>query len=408
MPKNASIDRNSVALAEAPGWEKFLGGTSKTIQFTSEEVNKLKQQRRQHHDASSPVVAPPKPPPKPRFNPMREDATDNAAVTNNNHNANIGLAPIHGSKSSPSLNQPQLMASPSAAASKKPHHLRNVSASAHSSPWKNSLDSLNNRASAVDNCGSPISRGFTTTASAADNKSPRQTQELHWKESASSAGHHHHHHHHHSNSDSGLSSLSGRTSTMSPISTMSTVSSVSSNSSSGSSSRASLRSASIVSSCTIPLDEEDEEAAHSAHSAHSSPSGTFKHLQQQQQQNGSSRRGGRRVPPPPPSTTSVASPPSSSSCAAGKLPEELECDEMARELMERLRPGDAGCKKLTSLFGESTRFFCLPSVRSPHNGTELPPVNCAPLHHKSMTQQCGSFPLAATLSASLFCSLACQ
>ena len=25
---------------------------------------------------------------------------------------------------------------------------------------------------------------------------------------------------------------------------------------------------------------------------------------------------------------------------------------MARELMERLRPGDAGCKKLTSLFGE--------------------------------------------------------
>ena len=361
-------------------------------------MNKLKQQRRQHHDASSPVLAPPKPPPKPRFNPMREDATDNA-VTNNNHNANIGLAPIHGSKSSPSLNQPQLMASPSAAVSKKPHHLRNVSASAHSSPWKNSLDSLNNRASAVDNCGSPISRGFTTTASAADNKSPRQTQELHWKESASSAGHHHHHHHHHhSNSDSGLSSLSGRTSTMSPISTMSTVSSVSSNSSSGSSSRASLRSASIVSSCTIPLDEEDEEAAHSAHSAHSSPSGTFKHLQQQQ--NGSSRRGGRRVPPPPPSSTTT--PPSSSS-AAGKLPEELECDEMARELMERLRPGDAGCKKLTSLFGESTRFCSLPSVRSP-NGTELPPVNCAPLHHKSMTQQCGSFPL----SASLFCSLACQ
>ena len=334
MQKNASKDRNVVALAEAPGWEKFLGGTSKTIQFTSEEVNKLKQQRRQHHDASSPVVAPPKPPPKPRFNPLREDATDNAAVTNNNHNANIGLAPIHGSKSSPSLNQPQLMASPAAAASsKKPHHLRNVSASANSSPWKNSLDSLNNRASAVDNCGSPISRGFTTTASAADNKSPRQTQELHWKESAP-AGHHHHHHHHHSNSDSGLSSLSGRTSTMSPISTMSTVSSVSSNSSSGSSSRASLRfvpiqaiysfeivpkianqstpvysysksvhcnrfdksklsqknrksidsslyvnlvnftlrSASIVSSCTIPLDEEDEETAN-ADSAQSSPSG---------------------------------------------------------------------------------------------------------------------------------------
>ena len=355
---NASKDRIVVALAEAPGWEKFLGGKSSTIQFTSEEVNKLKQQRRQHHDASSPAgVAPPKPPPKPRFNPLREDATDNVVVANNNHNhnANIGLAPIHGSKSSPSLNlQPQLMASPSsaaaAAASRKPHHhLRNVSASANSSPWKNSLDSLNNRASVVDNCGSPISRGFTTTtpAQTASSGSPRQTQELHWKESTNG----NHHHHHHSNSDSGLSSLSGRTSTMSPISTMSTVSSVSSNSSSGSSSRASLRSASIVSSCTIPLDEEDEEQAanaNAADSAQSSPSGTFKHLQQQQHQsNGSSSRRGRRVPPPPPPPPSSTTPSSS-----GKLPEELECDEMARELMERLRPSDAGCKKLTSLFGE--------------------------------------------------------
>ena len=214
----------------------------------------------------SPHVAP-KPPPKPRFNPLREDAADNV-VANNNH---IGLAPIHSSKSSPSLNQPQqLMASPSsaAAASKRPsHHLRNVSASANSSPWKNSLDSLNNRASSsvVDNCGgSPISRGFTKPEG--ENKSPRQTQELHhWKESAAPSSNHHHH----SNSDSGLSSLSGRTSTMSPISTMSTVSSVSSNSSSGSSSRASLRSASIVSSCTIPLDEEDEEVAANSHSAQS-------------------------------------------------------------------------------------------------------------------------------------------
>ena len=348
--RNAFKDRTVVAIAEAPGWEKFLGGKTSTIQFTSEEVSKLKQQRRQHHDASSPVVAP-KPPPKPRFNPLREDTTDNV-VANNNHNANIGLAPIHSSKSSPSLNQPQLMASPSSGvASKKPHHLRNVSASANSSPWKNSLDSLNNRAYPE---GSPISRGFTTTtANPPENKSPRQTQELHWKESGpANHHHHHHHHHHHSNSDSGLSSLSGRTSTMSPISTMSTVSSVSSNSSSGSSSRASLRSASIVSSCTIPLDEEDEEAAAAnanADSAQSSPSGTFKHLQQPHL---SGSRRTRRVPPPPP-------PPPSSTCGAspsssGKLPEELECDEMARELMERLRPGDASCKKLTSLFGEMT------------------------------------------------------
>ena len=165
MPPTAGMHlKIESSFAEAPGWEKFLGGTSKTIQFTSEEVHKLKQQQRRQQHESSPVVAP-KPPPKPRFNPMmREDATDNgAAVANNNH---IGLAPIHSSKSSPSLNQPpQLMASPSsaAAASKRPsHHLRNVSASANSSPWKNSLDSLNNRASSsvVDNCaGSPISRG---------------------------------------------------------------------------------------------------------------------------------------------------------------------------------------------------------------------------------------------------------
>merc|ERR1719490_329358 len=67
----------TIAAKGAPGWEKFLGGKTSTIQFTSEEVNKLKQQRRQHHDASSPAgVAPPKPPPKPRFNPLREDATD--------------------------------------------------------------------------------------------------------------------------------------------------------------------------------------------------------------------------------------------------------------------------------------------------------------------------------------------
>ena len=59
--------------------------------------------------------------------------------------------------------------------------------------------------------------------------------------------------HSHSNSDSGLSSLSGRTSCMSPMSVVSTGSSASSGSS-----RASLRSASIVSSTTFPLEEEED------------------------------------------------------------------------------------------------------------------------------------------------------
>ena len=163
-----------------------------------------------------------------------------------------------------------------------------------------------------------------------------------------------------------------------------------------------LRSASIVSSCTIPLDEEDEETAN-ADSAQSSPSGrisnedsthsirisecgvfkfihtntfysndslssgTFKHLQQQQ---GSSRR--RRVPPPPPA---AAPPPSASSATPGKLPEELECDETARELLERLRPGDAGCKKLTSLFGEFfSAVFVLPIWLS-NRGSAKPASN---------------------------------
>lgn len=286
-------------------------------------------------------MAPPKPPPKPRFHPLREENgcfEQNPRVVSPT-NANIGLAPIHGSKSSPSLNQTtqQLLSSP---VSRKLPHLRNVVVA---SPWKNSLDSLNNRATGGQTDNSPA-RGFTTSSAAAVTShhnpvsSPRQTSDLHhhWKDASASGNHQH------SNSDSGLSSLSGRTSTMSPISTMSTVSSVSSTSSSGSSSRASLRSASIVSSCTIPLDEEDEEAAAvAADSAHSSPSGTFKHVHHVQ--NGSGRR--RMVPPPPP-------PPSSASSTSERLPEELECDEMAKELMERIKPGDTHCKKLTALFGE--------------------------------------------------------
>lgn len=110
---------------------------------------------------------------------------------------------------------------------------------------------------------------------------------------------------------------------MSPISTMSTVSSVSSASSSGSSSRASLRSASIVSSCTIPLDEEDEDV-----SQDSSPSGTI--------QTARGFRNGRKR----------------KVMLRAKLPEETECEEMARELLEDLEKAGRQEKKITGLFGE--------------------------------------------------------
>merc|ERR1719278_636931 len=156
---------------------------------------------------------------------------------------------------------------------------------------KNSLDSLNTQQQVNGNMINESAmhhspgRGFTVVNSNGHlHNNGNQTDFVNGGPTTN--GHHHHHNHHlspnsvgaashsHSNSDSGLSSLSGRTSTMSPISTMSTVSSVSSASSSGSSSRASLRSASIVSSCTIPLDEEEEEEVNSDPSS-GSPAGTI-------------------------------------------------------------------------------------------------------------------------------------
>jgi len=142
-----------------------------------------------------------------------------------------------------------------------------------------------------------IQRGFTVNQ--VNVNSPPQSQIWHPQTS-----------HSHSNSDSGLSSISGRASTMSPISTMSTVSSVSSASSSGSSSRASLRSASIVSSCTIPLDEEDEEELEVSSS---SPSGTILSIR--------------------------------------RLPEESQCELLAQQLLDIMPIEHYSYKKLVSLIG---------------------------------------------------------
>ena len=186
----------TIAAKEAPGWEKFLGGKTSTIQFTSEEVNKIKQQQQQQKA--------PKVPPKPKNHHLLQTHFD--------------YFPIHPCKSSPSLDT-------TAQNSPKKYDFKNSldSLDQHQTPQRGSINSNSN------NNNNPASNNPNNNSSS----------------------------HSHSNSDSGLSSLSGRASTMSPISTMSTVSSSSSTTSN--SSRNSLRSASIVSSCTIPLDEEEDE-----------------------------------------------------------------------------------------------------------------------------------------------------
>lgn len=233
------------------------------MQFTSEEVQKLKQRQKSQ-------VPPPAPPPKPRTSAsgLLESSFD------------IG----HYSKSTPSLENPKIpQISP-----------RSTTSADGGKKWKNSLESLKNVPSNETADGIP--RGFTAVP---------VTQPPTFTSS-----------HSHSNSDSGLSSLSGRASTMSPISTMSTVSSVSSASSSGSSSRASLRSASIVSSCTIPLDEEDED------------------LQ---------------------STTSTIL----SRKISVKLPEESQCELLAQQLLDIIDVEEPRYKKLVSLIGKFLRIFRL-------------------------------------------------
>ncbi|XP_059080117.1 NHS-like protein 1 isoform X2 [Tigriopus californicus] len=354
----------TIAAKGAPGWEKFLGGKTSTVQFTSEEVNKFKQHRDEqmahqnqqpHPPRHLPPATPPKPPPKPKANQVLDDHPPTSAFHSprgikssfkpqprmvSPTNANIGLSPIHGSKSSPSLNQGSPNHTPTSAnlhhpssenhrsrGIKKRHHHNHHHHHHHNNVWKNSLESLrvpNNRSSETN--GESPSRGFIAVSSPPQSRTPGANNTDLYHAGAPGVNHSH------SNSDSGLSSLSGRTSTMSPISTMSTVSSVSSASSSGSSSRNSLRSASIVSSCTIPLDEEEEQLSND-----SSPSGTMKtEYHQPLLSNSPMKPGNKRRP----------------SLAWEKLPEEVECDELSREFLEQL-PSNAAVhgKKLKTLFG---------------------------------------------------------
>ena len=186
--------RNSpatIAAKGAPGWEKFLGGNTSNVSFTSDEARKFRRTKDRH----------------------RARANDSGPKSLPYAFDKDGMKPLHAAKSSPSLND------------------KFQTIAGQNQWWKTSMDSLRGSNDYRPECYP--SRGF-------QNRDCEQIKEAPVN-------------HSHSNSDSGLSSLSGRTSCMSPMSVVSTVSSASSGSS-----RASLRSASIVSSTTIPLEEDDE------------------------------------------------------------------------------------------------------------------------------------------------------
>ena len=194
----------TLAARGAPGWERFLGGTSSNITFTSDEARKFRRTK----DKS------------------RARAQDNGPKSLPHAFEKDGMKPLGAAKSSPSLNEKLDSRLTGGVGSSGP------GGGSSGQWWKTSMDSLRSGASNGDyrppECFPPRSLHLESL------------EEGEGKEVG----------HSHSNSDSGLSSLSGRTSCMSPLSVISTVSSASSGSS-----RASLRSASIVSSTTIPLEE---------------------------------------------------------------------------------------------------------------------------------------------------------
>ena len=186
----------TIAAKGAPGWERFLGGATSSVTFTSDEARKFRRtkdrQRARGVEAGGPKSLP--------FVFSKD-----------------GLKPLTPAKSSPALNE-------------------KGGGGGQTQWWKTSMDSLRLTGGSAEGCRPPLAGGGPGGAAG--------EKEAGAGEAVS---------HSHSSSDSGLSSLSGRTSCMSPLSVVSTGSSASSGSS-----RASLRSASIVSTCTIPLDEDEE------------------------------------------------------------------------------------------------------------------------------------------------------
>ena len=194
----------TIAAKGAPGWERFLGVSTSSVTFTSDEARKFRRTKDRH----------------------RARAQDSGPKSLPFAFGKDLLKPLTPAKSSPSLNDK--LQSPGGNSTAKTW-------------WKTSMDSLR-----MGGAGNVDPRHQMMASHHGDvNKDPSSVMP-----DASVVSHSH------SNSDSGLSSLSGRTSCMSPLSVVSTGSSASSGSS-----RASLRSASIVSGSTIPLDEDDEREA---------------------------------------------------------------------------------------------------------------------------------------------------
>ena len=183
----------TIAAKGAPGWERFLGVATSSVTFTSDEARKFRRTKDRH----------------------RARAQESGPNSLPFAFGKDSLKPLTPAKSSPALNDK--IQSP-------------VGGPGAKTWWQTSMDSLR-----MGGGGDPRHQMMAPDHSDAS-KDPSSVVS-----------------HSHSNSDSGLSSLSGRTSCMSPLSVVSTGSSASSGSS-----RASLRSASIVSGSTIPLDEDDE------------------------------------------------------------------------------------------------------------------------------------------------------
>lgn len=189
----------TIAAKGAPGWERFLGVATSSVTFTSDEARKFRRTKDRH----------------------RARAQDSGPKSLPFAFGKDGLKPLTPAKSSPSLNDK--IQSP-------------VGGPGAKTWWQTSMDSLRMGGGA---CSTDPRHQMIASDHSDASKDPNSVVS-----------------HSHSNSDSGLSSLSGRTSCMSPLSVVSTGSSASSGSS-----RASLRSASIVSGSTIPLDEDDEREA---------------------------------------------------------------------------------------------------------------------------------------------------
>ncbi|TRY73430.1 hypothetical protein TCAL_15764 [Tigriopus californicus] len=273
-----------------------------TVIFTSDTLKKHRRGERNPYQSSA--KKPPEVAPKPKLSLSRLHQFSTSNLNDAPEGVAHGMLPLQSAKSTPSLHNILPMVGV---------HDLEADHSVGTNRWKNSLDSLDT-VSTVSSSSPRHSEVPTTLAPVGQESKPPLSSSPH------RVGPSRHHSasqpqpptsvHMHSHSDSGLSSLSGRTSTMSPVSTLSTVSSVSSGSSNAGSSRASLRSASIVSSTTNESTNSPPESLSTKHEDQESNDGSPPSTDSG---TGTLRKGPRR-----------------------KFQEEIDCEELSRELAEQL------------------------------------------------------------------------